>query len=754
MKKNTGYFWLLLFIFATTTTLHAKSEVVLPQYEINKKVSQVHYRNITECISPEEIPVEERCQFVRDFCLDKEHSPSLIPYMELYYCQLQDVQWLGLILFGLQMIFLFVFLGTAASDYFCPNLSTLSNLLSLPQEVAGVTLLAVGNGASDLISSLVAINQVGSVAMGVGEIIGAGLFVAGIVAGAVVISSKQSVVKVERGTFVRDIGFLMVAVLYLGVLLVTGQMFWWQGLLMVGIYASYVMYVFYGHIRARRKSAFRREETQRLLSDVYESSSSDDGPQTPVFLDSSSIKSYSSAVESIAESIVRRRLEGVQHGQQVTSIVAAVELKDAYKEVEDQMLLISDPNSLDQLDEQSSKLPPQLCDSDGIAQYEDGQSTSSVYKPDTCLLCNDKLSSEDEMEVGTVTYLAYHAFPILKTWRLSFFTGRVLSIINAPALLLLSLTTPVVELSESECGHGDHVVGDKRTPEMCGQCSPALKPKQYDRIHDQCCKQIARQLNTQLSCLWIDRWIIICQMFIAPLFALVALKAYMLSVKVGNNVQIPSYAFALVIGSILAVISWYVTNPYRYYRRYVNSISTQKRTPLVPISHPFLAFVGFLVGLLWIYCLCNEVVGLMKAFGKIFDISDAILGITVFALGNSVGDLVSNVTLSRMGLSRMSFAASFASPLMNILMVLGISGLLGIGKPPAQFQLNSNLLISYSGLLLMVLFNLIYVPLSRYRVGKMYGYAVIVWYTTIMALMLVLNFTGVEFSFLHANDAQ
>jgi sodium/potassium/calcium exchanger 6 len=36
---------------------------------------------------------------------------------------------------------LFVFLGTAASDYFCPNLSTLADALRLPEDVAGVRFL-------------------------------------------------------------------------------------------------------------------------------------------------------------------------------------------------------------------------------------------------------------------------------------------------------------------------------------------------------------------------------------------------------------------------------------------------------------------------------------------------------------------------------------------------------------------------------------------------------------------------------------
>ena len=45
-----------------------------------------------------------------------------------------------------------------------------------------------------------------------------------------------------------------------------------------------------------------------------------------------------------------------------------------------------------------------------------------------------------------------------------------------------------------------------------------------------------------------------------------------------------------------------------------------------------LSFVGFFVALNWIFLLANEVVGLLQAIGQIFSISDAIMGLTVFAL--------------------------------------------------------------------------------------------------------------------------
>jgi sodium/potassium/calcium exchanger 6 len=69
--------------------------------------------------------------------------------------------------------------------------------------------------------------------------------------------------------------------------------------------------------------------------------------------------------------------------------------------------------------------------------------------------------------------------------------------------------------------------------------------------------------------------------------------------------------------------------------------------------------------------LANEVVTLLTAIGLIMNISEAILGLTIFAIGNSTGDLVANLTIARMGFPNMAVAACFGSPMLsNFLTIL------------------------------------------------------------------------------------
>jgi solute carrier family 24 (sodium/potassium/calcium exchanger), member 6 len=66
--------------------------------------------------------------------------------------------------------------------------------------------------------------------------------------------------------------------------------------------------------------------------------------------------------------------------------------------------------------------------------------------------------------------------------------------------------------------------------------------------------------------------------------------------------------------------------------------------------------------------------------GVIFGLSDAIIGLTIFAMGNSLADLVANLTVASMGSPLMGIAACYAGPMLNILIGLGIAGTVVAGE--------------------------------------------------------------------------
>ena len=51
-----------------------------------------------------------------------------------------------------------------------------------------------------------------------------------------------------------------------------------------------------------------------------------------------------------------------------------------------------------------------------------------------------------------------------------------------------------------------------------------------------------------------------------------------------------------------------------------------------------------------------------------FGLSDAILGLTVLAWGNSIGDLIADTAMAKRGHPRTGFSACFGGPLFNLLL--------------------------------------------------------------------------------------
>lgn len=90
-----------------------------------------------------------------------------------------------------------------------PALEQIAKKLGVSEQLAGVTFLALANGAPDVIGAMSASNSdAGGVTQAVGALTGAGIFVSGVVAAVVVIASKRPI-KVSPTVFYRDIVFFI-----------------------------------------------------------------------------------------------------------------------------------------------------------------------------------------------------------------------------------------------------------------------------------------------------------------------------------------------------------------------------------------------------------------------------------------------------------------------------------------------------------------------------------------------------------------
>jgi solute carrier family 24 (sodium/potassium/calcium exchanger), member 6 len=139
-------------------------------------------------------------------------------------------------------MFLFTTLGISASDFFCPNLATIANLLNLDENVAGVTFLAFGNGSPDVFATFSALrSNAGSLA--IGELLGAASFIVSCVVGSMCIIKPF---RVNRGPFLRDAAFFTAAVAMLLGILLDGWIYAWEAALLLMLYLVYVFTVVVG----------------------------------------------------------------------------------------------------------------------------------------------------------------------------------------------------------------------------------------------------------------------------------------------------------------------------------------------------------------------------------------------------------------------------------------------------------------------------------------------------------------------------
>ncbi|XP_049619460.1 mitochondrial sodium/calcium exchanger protein isoform X1 [Syngnathus scovelli] len=212
-------------------------------------MSQIN--NNDECDHVMNINATDRCAFVKN-TPDCSMEDGFVNYLQVAFCLLPpDLTPLSVILCIIWLFFMFVILGLIASKYFCPNLSAISTSLHLTHNVAGVTFLALGNGAPDIFSAIAAFSRPHTAGLAVGALFGAGVFVTTIVAGSVALVKPFAV---PSRPFLRDVIFYMVAVFWTYIILYRGTTTLGETLGYLGLYVAYVLtVVISAYIYSRQK---------------------------------------------------------------------------------------------------------------------------------------------------------------------------------------------------------------------------------------------------------------------------------------------------------------------------------------------------------------------------------------------------------------------------------------------------------------------------------------------------------------------
>lgn len=308
-------------------------------------------------------------------------------------------------------------------------------------------------------------------------------------------------------------------------------------------------------------------------------------------------------------------------------------------------------------------------------------------------------------------------FPTLRNFSDKTFFEKILALIAVPSVFLLTITLPVVEGPDA----GD-AKENGRTNDLPPESPCSMMTASSILTAATAPTPMMPPSNPQSAKEW-NRWLLAVQCITAPIFIVLVLFAD------SETPLTKPLLYALIVGLCCLGGLMSLTSP-------------SKR----PRLHYLFCFAGFVVAISWISTIAEEVVGILKAFGVIFGISDAILGLTIFAVGNSLGDLVADITVARLGFPVMALSACFGGPMLNILLGIGISGLymtISKGDPVYKIEVSSTLVISAATLLVTLLVLLVWVPFNKWMMSRRIGWTLIALWTASTIVNVVVEVMGI-----------
>ncbi|KIJ67060.1 hypothetical protein HYDPIDRAFT_174314 [Hydnomerulius pinastri MD-312] len=745
----------------------------------------------------------DQCTHVRDVCPATETFLS-IPYLQLYFCaeaSVRPVMFAGLLVW---LLFLFSTLGISASDFFTPNLATIAQFLGLDENVAGVTFLAFGNASPDVFSTFSAM-RADSGSLAIGELLGAASFIVSCVVGSMCIIRPFRVERVpflrDVGFFTVAVSMLLVILRDGRILPWEAGML----VMMYVVYALTVIIGSWWERRRekkRRHEALIRAEYMDDVQPYIDEPYTDASPPPPV----TSVTSSSSLTVPLVSPIpVRGRAIsspniprlGVQtqlpqrphsrtpspisspsHLTQMPSfsLVGALEFRQVVASLQTQAA----GSSLNVFDSPVTPYAGGHYHSVGHRRTRSGSHSPSLLSRhardlevdpwDAALgvplndrsprllrtsILEDREREEAEpmtsLEEGTLqTPLSIPTIPsishtpasptdsdasteverrvpptrrqrlwhvIARTWHILFpslhrfrsktFVGKIASLLAAPAVMALTLTLPVVVIPYGHDGaHEEKKQGGE------------TRLVEFEEEGVERALVAEEEVQEDLHEMKFNKWLMAAQCILGPLFCV--------GVLFGGTKHSEWLLAGTAVGGFAAALLVLIFANEGFH----------------PTARMARCSMGFFVSIVWIMAIADEVVNVLQTFGFIFGLSDAIIGLTIFAVGNSLADLVANMSVAVFA-PIMGFSACFGGPMINILLGVGISGSYIINKTGTPYHLHftPTLVTSTVGLLMLLLTTLFVVPMNGYFLSRRWGVFLIGAYVVLMTANLFVELT-------------
>ena len=161
--------------------------------------------------------ITDKCIFATNKCGNMD---SNLNFYKIHYCNLESNTFLTCLLLCVILIFCFYILTDTANRYLSPSLTILSDKLKLSPSIAAMTFLSFGNGAPDVISSIVAVSLSKSpqgLELSLSSLLGAAVVVTSFVMSCVILlgeKKKGKAIIVEKDMYVREISCFLIVLIF------------------------------------------------------------------------------------------------------------------------------------------------------------------------------------------------------------------------------------------------------------------------------------------------------------------------------------------------------------------------------------------------------------------------------------------------------------------------------------------------------------------------------------------------------------
>ncbi|CCK69870.1 Ecm27p KNAG_0D01180 [Huiozyma naganishii CBS 8797] len=550
----------------------------------------------------------------------------------------------------------FVLLGICASEYLCPNVAKIVEIGSTGSATGASTgaaassavssgvlmaiLLSWCNSAPDLFSNLMgwtSTHYLTTVSLSLGEVLGACGIILCIVMGVLFLSMaigpRLQFSALQVANIERDLRFVLLAMAYLTYVTVRNKITVLDCVLMTAVYMGYVYVKFrkWGKLRAQEQDTATGNDIDTLTIKPSLISAMDFTSLLVMLERSSSVSPENAEQELISMTGDPLAMNMHQFAVRPSSEPA-----------------IGSERMMDDTDPRLTSTAP-----GGFVPYHDDPDAvddETAPKDNTALFLRGRTTPR----IFFTRLLAPHLFH----FRRKSTVDAILSILTTPFVVILQLSCPK---------HADIVDHDTST------------------VHVR---------YSEMFVLW-------TQCILSPLVTtlLLACLLYLESV--------PWYLWVLTFlasGGLAGLLIYFQTIAKEISTFSLSSpiddVETEnKRRRRLDFTQGLVSVVFLLIGIvnsiMFISLIANALVELMELYQRLTDISKAILGLTVFAWGNSIGDLLTNIAMCRLYLKTPAESGEIASQATRFF-VISIQSCLG------GVMLNSMISIGISGIISLV----------------------------------------------------